>query len=310
MVFLLLKFAIKDFHDDVKYRNLSPKTISGYLMTLNEFQEYAFNNELVNVEDIRTGTIRSYLLYCREERGNNPTTTNSKLHTLKVFFNYLEREEVIQSAKLNPIRGIMFAKEDIQIQTFNENHIKQILNYYRRSKDKYSSFSAYRNYCMVIFFLGSGARLGEAVNLRWNDVDLVNGVLVLYGKKREQSSIPVTDKLIKELAEYKVFCEQHFKESSDYVFVTDENKKLAVDTVKTIFKRLKRDMNFKDVRCSPHTFRHTFAKNYLMNGGDALSLQKMLRHKQLAMTQRYVNLFGTELRKLNDQYNPLQHMDI
>lgn len=310
MVFLLLKFAIQDFKDDREYRNLSPKTVEAYLLTLNEFQDFVASQEIINVHDVRQSTIKAYLLHCQKERGNNPTTRNSKLHTLKIFFNYLQEQDVIEP-KQNPIKGMYFAKEDIQIQTFNDNHIKQMLNYYRRIKERNRSLQAYRNYCMIVFLLGTGARLGEMINLTWNDVDLVNGAVILYGKKREQSSIPITDKLIKELSEYKVFCQQYFGELGQYVFTSDKkNDKLTPDTVKNIFKRLKSVMQFKDVRLSAHTFRHTFAKRYLLAGGDLFSLQKMLRHSQIAMTQRYVNLFGTELKELNNRHNPLNGLDI
>lgn len=307
---MLLRFAISDFKDDREYRNLSPKTIASYLLTLNEFQAFCASQEIVNVHDVRQSNVKSYLLHCQKERNNNPTTRNSKLHTLKIFFNYLQETEIIEP-KANPIKGLMFVKEDIQIQTFNDNHLKQMLNYYRRIKERSRSFNAYRNHTMIIFLLGTGCRLGEMINVKWNDVDLVNGAVVLYGKKREQSSVPITEKLIKELAEYKIFCKQHFGEVSEYVFTSeDKNSQLSVDAGKSIFKRLKEDLAFKDVRLSAHTFRHTFAKKYLLSGGDVLSLQKMLRHRQLAMTQRYVNLFATELKELNNKHNPLNSIDL
>lgn len=308
--FLLLKFAISEFKDEREYRNLSPKTIESYLFTLNEFQTFSAKQAILNVHDVRQATVKSYLLYCQRERGNNPTTRNSKLHTLKIFFNYLQEIEVIEP-KQNPTKGLFYVKEDIKIETFNDHHIKQMLNHFRRIKEQKRSYISYRNYTMVIFLLGTGARLGEMINVKWNDTDLINGSIVLYGKKREQSSVPITDKLIKELSEYKIFCQQHYGELSDYVFVSDrKNGKLAVDAVKNIFKRLKTNMDFKDVRLSCHTFRHTFAKRYLMAGGDLFSLQKMLRHAQISMTQRYVNLFGTELRELNNRHNPLNDLDI
>ena len=307
---MLLKFAIEDFKADREYRNLSVRTIEGYIMTLLELQTYCAGQELLNVHDIRQSTIKSYLLWCQKERKNNATTRNSKLHSIKIFFNYLQQSEIIEP-KNNPIKGMAFVKEDIQIQTFNENHIQQMLNYYRRIKERTRAYYAYRNYTIIVFLLGTGARLGEMINLKWNDVDLINGVITVFGKKREQSSIPITEKLVKELSEFRIFSQKHFGELSDYVFPADrKNDKMSVDAAKSIFRQLKKDLAFKDVRLSAHTFRHTFAKMYLMSGGDLFSLQKMLRHRQIAMTQRYVNLFGTELRKLNNQHNPLNNLKV
>ncbi|GGA11941.1 tyrosine recombinase XerC [Paenibacillus marchantiophytorum] len=307
---MLIKFAIQEFKDDREYKNLSPRTIESYLMTLKEFQTYCGEQEVVSIEDVSQSIIKSYLIYCQKERGNNPTTRNSKLHSIKIFFNHLEEIEVIESKK-NPIKKMFYVKEDIQIEAFNDYHINQMLNYYRRIKQRERTFHAYRDYTIIITLLGTGVRLGELINLKWNDVDFKSGTITVYGKKREQSSIPLADKLIRELAEYQVFCKQHFKELSEYVFVSDrKNGKLAVDAVKSIFMRLKKAMAFKDVRLSCHTFRHTFAHRMLMNGCDIFTLQKMLRHSQLNITQRYLSIWGTALREQNQKFNPLNNLDI
>jgi integrase/recombinase XerD len=310
VVFLLLKFAIQDFKDDREYRNLSEKTIISYLQTLKEFQRFCGENEIVNVLDVKTHTIKSYILYCLKERKNNPTTRNSKLHILKIFFNYLESLELIDQ-KNNPSKALVYAREEIKIEAFSDYHIQQMLGYYRRIKQREKAFYAYRDYCIIVFLLGTGVRIGELINLKWSDVNLKNGVITVFGKKREQASIPITEKLVREMAEYKLFCQQHFSESSDYVFTSDrKNGKLAIDAIKSIFMRLKVVMNFKDVRLSGNTFRHTFAHRCLMAGMDVFSLQKMLRHSQITMTQRYLSIWGTALKDQNDKFNPLNNMDI
>jgi integrase/recombinase XerD len=139
---------------------------------------------------------------------------------------------------------------------------------------------------------------------------LVTGTIIVFGKNRTQGSIPITDKLVKELAEYKVFCQQHFPKLSEYVFINNENKHMTANAVKNVFKRLKTIMNFNDVRLSAHTFRHTFAHRFLMNGGDVFTLQKMLRHSNLKMTEKYIAIWGTALREQNDKYNPLNSLDV
>lgn len=309
MVFLLLKFAIQDFKDDREFKNLSSRTIGSYLLTLNEFQGFCSERELIDVNDITPNVIKSYLLYCQKRRKNNPTTRNTKLHTLKIFFNYLQYQEIIEEKK-NPTRKFTYAKEDIKIEVFNDQHIKQMLGYYRRLKQRDKQYYAYRDYAIMLIFLGTGCRLGELCNLQWREVDLVQGTITVFGKKRQQSSIPLTEKLIKELCEYKIFCEREFDTLSSHVFVNKDNKPLTPNAVKCIFKRLKMVMNFKDVRLSAHTFRHTFAHRMLANGCDVFTLQKMLRHSNLRMTERYLAIWGTALREQNDKYNPLNTMDI
>lgn len=83
---MLLKFAIKDFQDDREYKNLSARIIESYIMTLEEFQTYCSTNEIIiDAGDVTHSLIKNYLLYCQNERKNNATTRNSKLHILKIF---------------------------------------------------------------------------------------------------------------------------------------------------------------------------------------------------------------------------------
>jgi integrase/recombinase XerD len=309
VVFLLLKFAIQDFKEDREYQNLSKQTIKTYQIMLGEFQQYCVEKEILNVEDVTNTTVKSYLLYCMKSKKNSPVTINTKIKNLRAFFNYMVKSEVVNE-KRNPMLKIDKAKTETKIEVFNDNHIKQMLGYYRRLKGREHSFHAYRDHTIILTLLGSGIRLGELCNLTWKDVDLVRGTVIVFGKKRTQASIPITHKLIQELAEYKVFCQQIFPELSNHVFINRENTPLTEDAVKNVFKRLKVIMNFKDVRLSAHTFRHTFAHMFLMNGGDVFTLQKMLRHSNLKMTEKYLAIWGTALRDQNDKYNPLNTLDV
>lgn len=305
---MLLKFAIKDFMEDREFQNLSKQTIKTYQIILGEFHQYCVEKEVLNVEDVTNNTVKSYLLYCRKIKGNIPVTINTKIKNLKAFFNYMINSNFLNE-KRNPMLKIEKVKTDTKIEVFNDNHIRQMLGYYRKLKGREQSFYAYRDHTIILTLLGSGIRLGELCNLTWKEVDLITGTIIVFGKNRSQASIPLTDKLVKELAEYKVFCQQHFPRPSEHVFINRENKPMTTDAVKNVFKRLKVIMNFNDVRLSAHTFRHTFAHRFLMNGGDVFTLQKMLRHSNLKMTERYLAIWGTALREQNEKFNPLSNME-
>ncbi|WP_135553338.1 tyrosine-type recombinase/integrase [Paenibacillus cymbidii] len=305
---MLIKFAVKDFIEDKKYKNLSLKTIDGYISALDLFQDYCTRNEIVNVHDVSAVTIKSFLMELQSDKGNNPTSRNNKLRILKNFFNWLLENEII-SEKQNICKKVNYAKEEIIIQPFSDYHIDQMLGYLRRIKQRQQSFYSVRDYTIIIFLLGTGVRLGELISLKWSDVELSSGSATIMGKKRELSSVPLTDRLCKELAEYRLYCEQYFDECSTFVFPTDKNTQLQEESVKTIFKRLKGIMNFKDVRLSCHTFRSTFAVRCIQNGMDAFTLQRLLRHSDISMTNRYVRMFGTALKTQNEKFNPLNALN-
>ena len=75
-----------------------------------------------------------------------------------------------------------------------------------------------------------------------------------------------------------------------------------------MLRRYGQKASITGVRCSPHTFRHTFAKNYLMNGGDIFSLQKILGHSSLASVRVYLNLFATDVKKQHLRFSPVDNL--
>lgn len=304
---MLIKFAIQDFLEDREFKNVTPATLEGYRTILKQFQEFCDEHEIINVQDISPNTIKKYILHY-QRAGNNATTTNTKLRRVKSFLNYMVECEVIKN---NPATKIKQAKEDIKIDVFTDYHIKQMLSYYRRIKQREKAFFAYRDYMIIVFLLGTGFRLSEMCNTKWSDIDFVNQTISVFGKNRKRETIPLSEKLIKELSTYKIYCERHFNsELSEYVFTNTYNKYLTPNAVQNIFKRLAKIMNFRDVRLSAHTFRHTFCQRCIQSGMSTFAVQRLMRHSSIAVTEKYAAMWGNDLKEQNDKYNPLNNLEI
>jgi len=306
VVFLLLKFGFQDFLDDRRFKNTTKSNIKNYQILLGEFINYCIDNEVMNVEDISYSHVRQYLLHC-QEKGNKAGTINTKLLRIRAFLNYMVECEVIKN---NPAKKIKPQKDDIKIDIFTDEQIRQMLSFYRRIKQREKSYVAYRDYMMIVSILGTGIRRGEIINLQWSDVDFINQTISVFGKNRTKETIPITDKLAKELSAYQTFCKQFWGVLSDFVFVKRDNTQLTENAVMLVFKYLGERMNFKDVRVSAHTFRHTFCHRLAMSGMSAFAIQKLMRHKNISVTMRYVAMWGNELREQNDKYNPLNTLEI
>lgn len=171
---------------------------------------------------------------------------------------------------------------------------------------------AYRDYMMIVTNLGTGIRRGEIINIQWSDIDFINLTISVFGKSRRIETIPITNNLIKELAGFKSFCKQHWGNLSDFVFVKliRDNNQMTENPLMLVFKYLGQKMNFKDIRVSAHTFRHTFSHRLAMSGMNAFAIQKLMSHQNIAVTMRYVAMWGNEFRKQNDKYNPLNSLDV
>jgi len=303
---MLLKFAYQDFLDDRRFKNTTKTNIKNYEMLLGKFVDYCIENQVVNVEDITYSHVRQYLLNC-QEKGDKASTVNTKLLRIRAFLNYMVESEVI---KTNPAKKVIKQKDDVKIEVFSDEQIKQMLNFYRRIKRREKSYVAYRDYMIIITILGTGIRRGEIINLQWSNIDFVNKTISVFGKTRRQETIPITEKLANELAGYQTFCKQYWGSLSDYVFVKRDNTQMTDNSLMLVFKYLGQKMNFKDVRVSAHTFRHTFCHRLAMSGMSSFAIQKLMRHSSISTTMFYVAMWGNELREQNDKYNPLNSLDI
>lgn len=303
---MLIKFAIDDFLDDRKYNNVTENTLTTYHYYLKEFKEFCQENEIVNVEDITPNLVKNFLISC-QKKGNNATSINSKLARIRAFLNYMVECDVI---KENPAKKVKKAKTDVKIDVFTDQQIKQMLSYYRRIKQREKSLFAYRDYTLIVTLLGTGLRLQEVVNLKWSDLDFENYMLTVFGKNRKREMIPITEKLVKELLAYQVFVKSYFKDKQiEYVFTNIKGKQMTKNAVQSIFKRLSKIMNFKDVRLSCHTFRHTFCQKLAMSGMSAFAIQKLMRHQDISVTMKYVAMWGNDLKEQNDKFNPLNKLE-
>lgn len=306
---MLLKHAIKEFIEEKKFKNISPKTLSNYAETLTMFHAFCVQNEIVDLSDINQHTIKSYLRYCKNERNNKPVTINTRLLTLRIFFNYLESADIITS-KENAPNKLEYLKIDDKIVVPTDQQIKEILSYFRRMKGRDKTFWSMRDSMVTITLISTGLRLSEMLSLRWQDMDFENGYMLVFGKARVSQGVPISLKLKQELLEYRIYCEKFFGFLPEYVFTNRKGNQATPDAIKNIFKRVNKAMGFKDISISAHKFRHYYASVLVKNGVDGFTLMGLLRHSDISTSQRYVTLFNSDLSEKNEKYNPLNNIDI
>lgn len=92
------------------------------------------------------------------------------------------------------------------------------------------------------------------------------------------------------------------------LFLSENGIPLLKNGIQQMLRRCGRQAGISGMRCSPHVFRHTFAKNYLLNGGDIFSLQKILGHSSLASVRNYLNLFSIDIKRQHQRFSPVDNM--
>ena len=103
---------------------------------------------------------------------------------------------------------------------------------------------------------------------------------------------------------------QPVNQLSDYLFLTRSGEALTTNRIETIIEDYGRKAGIVGVRCSPHTFRHTFAISYLRNGGDVFTLQQILGHETLDMVRKYLNVAQYDLQAAHQRCSPVDNFKL
>ncbi|MNM88226.1 Tyrosine recombinase XerD [compost metagenome] len=286
-------------------RNLSDKTVDYYRDTIKELQRQLSAQDVHRPIDVTKDHILTALETKRNSkivRGRSDTPADATMDKLirgwRAFFNWIHTEGFIE---VNPFKGIGTVKSERRvIETFSNAQVKALLDAPNRS-----TFTGYRDYIIMMTLLDTGIRISELAGACVTGIDWRDRTIKVYGKGRKERIVPFSRTLEKHLREY---VEMRGALDTDILFVNIDNEPFKVRGIQQAIQLYGRDARIKGVRVSPHTFRHTFAKMYVMNGGDSFSLQKILGHTSLEIVRMYVNLFGTDIAKQHAKYSPLERL--
>jgi integrase/recombinase XerD len=98
------------------------------------------------------------------------------------------------------------------------------------------------------------------------------------------------------------------KLETDALFVNMNNEQISTRALQEKMQAYGLAANISGVRVSPHTFRHTMAKLYILNGGDPFTLQRILGHATLDMVDYYVELFSSDIKQQHKKFRPVENM--
>jgi len=158
-----------------------------------------------------------------------------------------------------------------------------------------------------MILLDTGLRIGELVNLKMDDVHMDEGYLKVLGKGDKERIVPIGKFVQMELLHYiEKIRPQPYGSDYDKLFLSRGGKPITVNTVKLVFSRLARSSGVN--RLHAHLCRHTFAINYLLNGGDIFSLREILGHTTLEMVNNYLHFTSSQITAQHHKYSPMDRM--
>jgi site-specific recombinase XerD len=294
---------------DSEIRQHSSRTLDNRRLVLNKLfwflqqHEYAVCNTLV---------IRQFLAYLsngHEQPGGcwgnphltkpiKPGTAATYDRHLRAYFSWLVKEEIIERSPMDKIAEPTDRPD--QIDPFTDQEVENLIAAARKSN--YPK----RDEAVLWFLLDTGVRSSELCAIALNDVDLTaRRCKIEEGKGGKSRSIWLGSTASKVLWNY-LKVEPH--EAHEPLFFSNRGEAFTRSGLLQLIERLRIAAGITQTRCSPHTFRHTFAISFLRAGGDVLTLQQLLGHTSLTMVNRYVKLAQTDLQEDHQRFSPADRL--
>ena len=287
--------AVDAFLRYCRAKNLSENTIVYYTLRLASFRRFADSHGAC-LESVDREIVRDFLVEERER--NSARTANHSLLALRVFGGFLANEGFVDQ---NPFLGLDRLKSrKTLIQTLSKDQIEALLATCSKT------YCGIRDRTIILCLLDTGLRVSELVNLSFQDIDLVDRTLLVVGKGDRERRVPFASAVKQALNVY--LLRRGELPEQDRVFVTQYGEPMTRLCCLQMFQRRAKEAGISGVRVSPHTFRHTFAKQWLLNGGDVFSLQKILGHSSMDMVRQYVNLAQAEVQTVHARFSPADSM--
>jgi len=319
-----LSTAISGFKISCLADGYAQVTLAGYVAALGHLSRYLEDPE---INEITTEHLKSFMLYLRtvykpHRKGNVDSPLSTASHhrywkSMRCFFKwsaaekYTERpDESIKMPRYTTREILPFSEEDIKrMLKACENRAVAITSNRAPYQCSRPPYIVLRDRAMILVLLDTGVRSGEFSRLRIQDADLETGAINILpyhvGKTR-----PRTVYLGKgsKKALWKYLQMRDHPAPGDSLFLNMENHAMCQESVKSVLYIVAR--NAKVANCHPHRFRHTFAIQYLRNGGDVFTLQKILGHATLTMVSHYLSIASTDTIDAHRKSSPVDRWQL
>ncbi len=281
-------------------RNRSARTVDLCTRDLREFEAYMQSiDEQLTWENLDRDVVRQWVAE-KMERGYSAGTVCNNLSSLRSFYRFLLRRELVSR---NPTQGIQGPKKAKPLpQYVRETDMDRLLD-----GDYFSNtMEGVRDRLVVLTFYSTGIRLAELLGLNWTDVDLGSDALKVTGKRNKQRIIPFGGELHEAFEQYRQRLQLEGIPSDDSgpVFLNlTKRERISRSKVTGIVRRYLSMVTTLKKR-TPHVLRHSFATSMLNNRADLQSVKELLGHERITTTEIYTHTTFEELKEMYRHAHP------
>ncbi len=301
---MVLSALITDFLEYLELeRNVSQLTIRNYDHYLKRFLEFAGD---INPKDIDLNLVRKYRLYLsrwtdpKTKKPLKRITQNFFLIALRAFLRYLARQDI---KTLSPEKVELGETEARPLKVLDDSALKSLLE-----APDVTDKAGMRDKAILELLFSTGLRVSEAASLNRDSVNLSRREFSIVGKGQKERIVFLSDEAVEWLERYLNVRQDTFKplfvRFQGRVDPIDEGAamRLSPRSIERIVEKYVKLVGLS-VKATPHTLRHSFATDLLINGADIRSVQEMLGHTNIATTQIYTHVTNKHLRDVHKSFH-------
>ncbi|UUO09299.1 tyrosine recombinase XerC [Blastopirellula sp. J2-11] len=281
-------------------RNASDLTIKSYgedLEALVDYLEELYASPATTGE-VSTLDLRGYVAAV-SDAGYTETTVSRRLASMRSFFRFAQREELIDRSPAKPLRNPRRKRKLPHFLTGEE--ISKLL-----SAPPANTAAGLRDRAIFETTYSAGLRVSELIGMNDSDIDAEQGLIRIRGKGKRERLGPLGSYAVKALHDWlrkRTLSDRTAAAKEKPVFTNKFGNRLTTRSVGRMLEKYIAIAGL-DTRTSPHTLRHSFATHLLDAGADIRSVQELLGHKSLVTTQIYTHVSTTRLKEAYEKAHP------
>jgi integrase/recombinase XerC len=282
-------------------RRASAHTLDGYGRDLAAFLSFLSGHlgeepRLSVLATLKPTDFRSFLAH-RSADGLSRTSMARTMSSLRSFFRYLDRNQLIHNASLTAVRAPR-PPRGLPKPLATDEALETIGS---AAELQTEPWMAARDTALLTLLYGCGLRLGEALAMNRGDAPK-GDVMMITGKGRKQRLVPLLPAVVEAVDLYLEQCPYAGAPSAP-LFVGARGKRLNPGVVQRQMRRLRALLGLPET-ATPHALRHSFATHLLSGGGDLRTIQELLGHASLSTTQRYTAVDAGKLATVYRDSHP------
>ena len=279
---------------DCKSRNLRDGTLRHYRESIKQIYKRVPPDTLIS--DLDEYTMPDFIVALRDDPNLNDVSMGTYARDLKTLMRFFMKCEYL------PYFEIKIPKADKEaIETYTDAELKRLL---KKPDIRKCGFVTYRSWVIVNFLLSTGIRQNSLINIKIKDLDFDNDMVYINTTKNRKSLIiPLNEDIVKILHEYLKY---RGGGSEDWLFCSIYGEKMTKGANYTALWDYSHSRGLD--KTGVHRYRHTFAKKWVTMGGSIVTLQKILGHSSLAITEGYLNMLTTDLKKDMNEINIIRSL--